>query len=183
MSPSADVRDVWLSSEVILYERSLIWKSKCPARNLNISASLCWRQHEHFCTAAPNSTLVEDGGGNQLVCLAGLLVESVMESLFEIIKAFSNTPVFSSTEIQFICCGQTPSDVCAGEKEPDVPLNGMCPLLFSAADSHIHVSFYSFLLKAAITSHAPSRLVSHFAYSCDKSPCDKFQFDSLSSCS
>lgn len=115
-TPSTDVRDVWLSSEVILYERSLIWKSKCPASNLNISASLCWRQQEHLCTAAPNSTLVEDGGGNQLVCLAGLLVESLMEWWFQIIKAFSNSPVFSSTEIQFICCGQTPSDVCAGEK-------------------------------------------------------------------
>lgn len=126
--PSTDVRDVWLSSKVVLYERKLIWKSKCPASNLNISASLCWRQHKHLCTAAPNSTLVEDGGGNQLVCLAGLLVESVMQWL--IINAFSNMPVFSSTEIQFICCGQTPSDVCAGEKEPDVPVNGMCPVQF-----------------------------------------------------
>ncbi|XP_028438745.1 uncharacterized protein LOC114558745 [Perca flavescens] len=56
----ADVRDVWLSSEVTLYESSLKWSSECPASDLRISASLCWRQHEHLCTPELNSTLEKE---------------------------------------------------------------------------------------------------------------------------
>ncbi|XP_031172617.1 uncharacterized protein LOC116062164 [Sander lucioperca] len=55
-----DVRDVWLSSEVTLYESNLKWSSECPASDLRISASLCWRQHEHLCTPELNSTLVKE---------------------------------------------------------------------------------------------------------------------------
>ncbi|XP_029291692.1 LOW QUALITY PROTEIN: uncharacterized protein LOC115010921 [Cottoperca gobio] len=55
----ADVRDVWLSSQVTLYESSLEWSSECPASDLKISASLCWRQHEHLCTPVLNFTLEE----------------------------------------------------------------------------------------------------------------------------
>ncbi|XP_032376889.1 uncharacterized protein LOC116692581 [Etheostoma spectabile] len=53
----ADVTDVWLSSEITLYESSLKWSSECPASDLRISASLCWRQHEHLCTPDLNSVL------------------------------------------------------------------------------------------------------------------------------
>ncbi|XP_076596211.1 uncharacterized protein LOC143326518 [Chaetodon auriga] len=62
-----DARDVWLSSEVTLYESSLTWKSVCPASDLKISASLCWRQHQHLCTPVPNSTLEEKEGGRYLI--------------------------------------------------------------------------------------------------------------------
>ncbi|XP_056242002.1 uncharacterized protein LOC130175498 [Seriola aureovittata] len=57
-----DVADVWSSSEVILYKSksSLQWRSVCPASELKISASLCWRQHEHLCTPVLNSTQLEE---------------------------------------------------------------------------------------------------------------------------
>ncbi|XP_068609505.1 uncharacterized protein [Brachionichthys hirsutus] len=61
-----DARDVWLSSKVTLFESSLTWQSACPARDLDISAALCWRQHEHLCTLVPNSTLEDKGGGQDL---------------------------------------------------------------------------------------------------------------------
>ncbi|XP_040904163.1 LOW QUALITY PROTEIN: uncharacterized protein LOC121188452 [Toxotes jaculatrix] len=54
-----DVQDVWRSSNPLLYESSLKWSSVCPASDLKISASLCWRQHEHLCTPILNSTLEE----------------------------------------------------------------------------------------------------------------------------
>ncbi|XP_041801870.1 uncharacterized protein LOC121612816 [Chelmon rostratus] len=57
----ADVRDLWLSSEVKPLESSVKFESVCPASNLKISASLCWRQHEHLCTPVLNSTLEETG--------------------------------------------------------------------------------------------------------------------------
>ncbi|XP_070767040.1 uncharacterized protein [Enoplosus armatus] len=63
----ADVRDIWLSSKVTLYESSFSWSSKCPAGDLKISASLCWRQHEHLCTSVLNSTLKEKEGGANLI--------------------------------------------------------------------------------------------------------------------
>ncbi|KAK5894900.1 hypothetical protein CesoFtcFv8_011544 [Champsocephalus esox] len=62
-----DVRDVWLSSEVSLYESSLNWSSKCPASDLNISASLCWRQNEKLCTPVLNSTLEDRKIGLNLI--------------------------------------------------------------------------------------------------------------------
>uniref|UniRef100_A0A3B4T6K8 Uncharacterized LOC111217401 n=1 Tax=Seriola dumerili TaxID=41447 RepID=A0A3B4T6K8_SERDU len=55
-----DVADVWSSSEVIQYKSSLQWRSVCPASDLKISASLCWRQHEHLCTPVLNSTQLEE---------------------------------------------------------------------------------------------------------------------------
>ncbi|XP_037334144.2 interleukin-17 receptor E isoform X2 [Pungitius pungitius] len=61
-----DVRDVLRSSKDTLYESGLKWSSPCSARELNVSASLCWRQHQHQhpCTPVPNSTLqkVEQNG-------------------------------------------------------------------------------------------------------------------------
>ncbi|XP_071780640.2 uncharacterized protein LOC139931127 [Centroberyx gerrardi] len=53
------VRDVWLSSEVTLFESSVAWSSECPASYLKPSASLCWRQDTHICTPVLNSTLEE----------------------------------------------------------------------------------------------------------------------------
>uniref|UniRef100_A0A3Q1FW25 Uncharacterized LOC110958467 n=1 Tax=Acanthochromis polyacanthus TaxID=80966 RepID=A0A3Q1FW25_9TELE len=52
-----DLRDVWRSSEVTLYESKVTWGSECPANSLNISASLCWMQGEHVCIPVLNSTL------------------------------------------------------------------------------------------------------------------------------
>lgn len=57
-----DLRDVWRSSEVTLYESKLTWSSECPANSLNISASLCWMQREHICIPVLNSTLKNDNG-------------------------------------------------------------------------------------------------------------------------
>ncbi|KAM8863046.1 interleukin-17 receptor E isoform 2-T2 [Spinachia spinachia] len=54
-----DVRDVWRSSRVTLVWSGLSWSSPCSARELNVSASLCWRQHQHLCTPVLNSTLQE----------------------------------------------------------------------------------------------------------------------------
>ncbi|XP_010794220.1 interleukin-17 receptor E [Notothenia coriiceps] len=62
-----DARDVWLSSEVSLYESSLNWSSECPASDLNISASLCWRQNEKLCTPVLNSTLEDRKVGRNMI--------------------------------------------------------------------------------------------------------------------
>nr|XP_033485006.1 uncharacterized protein LOC117258322 [Epinephelus lanceolatus]XP_033485007.1 uncharacterized protein LOC117258322 [Epinephelus lanceolatus] len=62
-----DFRDVWPSSEVTLYESSLKWSSECPASNLNVSASLCWRQNEHLCIPVLNSTLQDEDDGTNLI--------------------------------------------------------------------------------------------------------------------
>ncbi|XP_034446377.1 LOW QUALITY PROTEIN: uncharacterized protein LOC117764585 [Hippoglossus hippoglossus] len=58
-----DVEDVWRSSEVTLYESVLEWASECPVSSMNISALLCWKQHEHLCVPVLDSTLEghEDG--------------------------------------------------------------------------------------------------------------------------
>lgn len=58
----SDVKDVWDSSEVTMYETSFVWKSKCPASDLNISASLCWRQQEHSCIPVSDCALQNIGG-------------------------------------------------------------------------------------------------------------------------
>ncbi|XP_061529547.1 interleukin-17 receptor E isoform X1 [Phycodurus eques] len=65
--PLQDVEDVWLSSEVTLYESSLIWSAECPARGLLIFASLCWRHHEHLCTPLLNSSLEGQEEGSTLI--------------------------------------------------------------------------------------------------------------------
>ncbi|KAK5863795.1 hypothetical protein PBY51_000797 [Eleginops maclovinus] len=62
-----DVRDVWRSSYVTLHESSLKWNPKCPANNLNISASLCWRQNKTLCTPVLNSTLEDRKEGRTLI--------------------------------------------------------------------------------------------------------------------
>ncbi|XP_070696289.1 uncharacterized protein [Pempheris klunzingeri] len=63
----ADHRDVWRSSAVALYESGFMWGSECPASDLNVSASLCWRQHEHLCIPVLNSTLEEEEDGQNLM--------------------------------------------------------------------------------------------------------------------
>uniref|UniRef100_A0AAQ4PTT9 SEFIR domain-containing protein n=1 Tax=Gasterosteus aculeatus aculeatus TaxID=481459 RepID=A0AAQ4PTT9_GASAC len=57
-----NVRDVLGSSNVTLYKSRLRWSSPCSARELNVSASLCWKQRRRPCTPVLNSTLqqVED---------------------------------------------------------------------------------------------------------------------------
>lgn len=42
------------------------WSYRCPSRALNVSASLCWEQHQHLCIPLLNSTL-EKKDGNALV--------------------------------------------------------------------------------------------------------------------
>ncbi|XP_053281360.1 uncharacterized protein LOC128442805 [Pleuronectes platessa] len=58
-----DVEDVWRSSKVTLYGSGLNWSSECLVSSMNISALLCWKQHEHLCTPVLDSTLRghEDG--------------------------------------------------------------------------------------------------------------------------
>ncbi|XP_041654508.1 uncharacterized protein LOC121517064 isoform X2 [Cheilinus undulatus] len=60
----ADAGDVWQSSKLTVYKSSLEWGSQCPASDLQISASLCWRQHEHLCTPVFNLTSLETEGMN-----------------------------------------------------------------------------------------------------------------------
>ncbi|XP_062248516.1 uncharacterized protein LOC133957099 [Platichthys flesus] len=52
-----DVEDVWRSSQVALHGSDLKWSYECPVSSMNISALLCWRQHEHLCVPVLNSTL------------------------------------------------------------------------------------------------------------------------------
>ncbi|XP_068997489.1 uncharacterized protein [Embiotoca jacksoni] len=52
-----DVRDFWRSAEITPFHASLRWRSKCSANTMNISASLCWWQHEHLCTPVLSSRL------------------------------------------------------------------------------------------------------------------------------
>ncbi|XP_074538342.1 interleukin-17 receptor E [Halichoeres trimaculatus] len=59
-----DVKDVWLSSNLTPFKSYLKWSSKCPASYLQISASLCWKQHKHLCTPVLNLTLLESDDGN-----------------------------------------------------------------------------------------------------------------------
>uniref|UniRef100_A0A665TE53 SEFIR domain-containing protein n=1 Tax=Echeneis naucrates TaxID=173247 RepID=A0A665TE53_ECHNA len=62
-----DAGDVWSSSEVITYKSSLRWRSECPASDLKISASLCWRPHKHLCIPVLNSTLEGSEEGASLI--------------------------------------------------------------------------------------------------------------------
>lgn len=154
---SPDVRDLWLSSEVKPLESSVKFESVCPASNLKISASLCWRQHEHLCTPVLNSTLEETG--EDLVSLAGLLLLLVIVRVLKTNRALSNTHRVFSTDIQHNCGGQTPSDVCAGENKPNVRALKYVLLFWL----HVHIFVFdlcSFLYEAAIMSLAHSRLVS-----------------------
>ncbi|XP_038579516.1 interleukin-17 receptor E [Micropterus salmoides] len=66
----ADVRDVWRSSSVTLYGSKFSLHPVCPANDLKISASLCWRQHELLCTPVLNSTL--EGGPNLIFNISEL---------------------------------------------------------------------------------------------------------------
>ncbi|XP_042265800.1 uncharacterized protein LOC121896155 isoform X2 [Thunnus maccoyii] len=62
-----DVQDVWNSSDITRYESSFTWHTKCLASDLDISASLCWKQYEHLCTPVLNSTLEgKDNGGSTM---------------------------------------------------------------------------------------------------------------------
>ncbi|GAA6216407.1 interleukin-17 receptor E-like isoform X3 [Lates japonicus] len=62
-----DVRDALSSYDVTPFVSSLSWRSMCPASDLKISASLCWKQHEHLCTPVLNSTLEEEEDGADLI--------------------------------------------------------------------------------------------------------------------
>nr|XP_061802732.1 interleukin-17 receptor E-like [Nerophis lumbriciformis] len=65
--PLPKVEDVWLSSELTLYESSLTLSAECPARNFPIFTSLCWRIQQDFCTPIANSTLQARQQGPNLV--------------------------------------------------------------------------------------------------------------------
>lgn len=105
--PPADVRDVWLSSDVTLFESRLTWRSQCPSADLKIFASLCWRLHKHLCAPIPNSTLeAEDDGAQRVrVSAAGCRLTVTVTCPYPVPR----------TGVQHVCRGQTPSDVCAGE--------------------------------------------------------------------
>uniref|UniRef100_A0A672YHS9 SEFIR domain-containing protein n=1 Tax=Sphaeramia orbicularis TaxID=375764 RepID=A0A672YHS9_9TELE len=62
-----DVSDVWYSAEVELHEQLLVWRSKCPVSDAKISASLCWKQHEHLCTPVFNLSQVEKEERHKLI--------------------------------------------------------------------------------------------------------------------
>uniref|UniRef100_A0A3Q0R8X2 SEFIR domain-containing protein n=1 Tax=Amphilophus citrinellus TaxID=61819 RepID=A0A3Q0R8X2_AMPCI len=47
---STDARDVFSSSEIILYREKFVLSTLCPSSQLNISVSLCWMQRGHLCT-------------------------------------------------------------------------------------------------------------------------------------
>lgn len=70
---STDVRDVLGSSNVTLYKSRLRWSSPCSARELNVSASLCWKQRRRPCTPVLNSTLQQVEDEDDLVGSARLL--------------------------------------------------------------------------------------------------------------
>ncbi|XP_024860269.1 uncharacterized protein LOC108231913 isoform X2 [Kryptolebias marmoratus] len=59
-----DVSDVLDTSEVEPYESHIEWSYKCPASGLNVSASLCWKQHKHVCIPVLNSTLDKKDGNS-----------------------------------------------------------------------------------------------------------------------
>ncbi|XP_047429530.1 LOW QUALITY PROTEIN: uncharacterized protein LOC124998929 [Mugil cephalus] len=56
-----DIRDVWSSYNLTLYQSKLKWSSECPASDLNISASLCWKQSEHLCVPVLDVLEKKDG--------------------------------------------------------------------------------------------------------------------------
>ncbi|KAM4562235.1 uncharacterized protein PAE49_010775 isoform 2-T2 [Odontesthes bonariensis] len=57
-----DVGDVLRASTVKVFKSNVTWTSKCPNSQLNISASLCWKQHEHLCIPVFDSTLDKRDG-------------------------------------------------------------------------------------------------------------------------
>ncbi|CAG6021632.1 unnamed protein product, partial [Menidia menidia] len=57
-----DFDDVLRASRVLLYRSQVTWTSKCPNSKLNVSASLCWKQHPHLCIPVINSTLEKKDG-------------------------------------------------------------------------------------------------------------------------
>ena len=117
MSLSAGT-DVWLSSEVTLYGgTSLAWKSPCPPSYIQPTAALCWRDQgaTGSCTPIINSTLERtEESHNCVVSMSWLrwLWRMTWRVLF-----FFYIYFLLPTEIQYICCGQTLSYVCAGKIE------------------------------------------------------------------
>lgn len=68
---SADAADVWLSSTFRLFPASLVLELKCKASDFNISASLCWRQHDHLCTSTPETGLAGTAAERNIVRSSG----------------------------------------------------------------------------------------------------------------
>lgn len=112
---STDARDVFSSSEITFYTDGFTLTTLCPASRLNISASLCWMQHKHLCTPVLNSTLKKK---DELVSIA-VSVTNICGKKQSFFVCFLNTNFDFLTEIWHYCSGQTPSDVCAGEKHLD----------------------------------------------------------------
>lgn len=112
---STDARDAFSSSEITFYTDGFMLKTLCPASQLNISASLCWMQHKHLCTPVLNSTLEKK---DRLVSIAASMTNICGKKNF-CLFVFLNTNFDFLTEIWHYCSGQTPSDVCAGEKHLD----------------------------------------------------------------
>lgn len=89
-------------------------------------------------------------------------------------KCLILTSSLSSTEIQHICSGQTPSNVYTGEWQAE-----LCPLFsFSGSLFTPRVSFLQFFLQGSFNISCPFRAGEskqvankgcYFAYSCDKS--------------
>lgn len=86
LTSSADATDVWLSSTLTLHETSFTWSSKCAASLFNISASLCWRLHDHLCASTLESPRLKVEEGDQL------LVRSSMVSVIDGRLYTSNSP-------------------------------------------------------------------------------------------
>lgn len=70
---SADAKDVWLSSTVVLYEASFTWSSICAASLYNISASLCWRLQDHQCISTLESPRLKVEEGGQLLVRSSMV--------------------------------------------------------------------------------------------------------------
>lgn len=159
---SADATDVWRSSEVVLYETSLIWKSKCPASGLNISAALCWKLHEHLCTPSPSSELTEAGGGQHLVCIWCRVSDTITiknESFFSETHTVISQQTYNTSAVDKhpqMCIRVRMSEICFDSK------TSVCrPIIVAGLSICVFSSFLnSSPFEAAITSPAPSRLVS-----------------------
>lgn len=61
----SDVTGVWDSTVVELYENRVSVTSVCLAADIKVTAALCWKQHEHLCTAVFNLSLVETVTGQK----------------------------------------------------------------------------------------------------------------------
>lgn len=90
-----DVRDVWLTSRVTLYQRRLEWRSPCLISN--ISASLCWMQHEQ-CTPALNSTLEKNPGPPLTFAIDAVDKHPQMCVQFSLQESYNVTCPFKSEE-------------------------------------------------------------------------------------